>query len=638
MLGAWIGGASLGAVESLYLLATSYSTRDYSGLLYALLLYGAIGVAGGLPLGVLQGARAALGARPDPSRSWTLGFLAIFCGAGLAAAKYVLGRDHLGEAAMTAGHWVALLGSFGAFAAVFYLFAKNALSKTFFSFLLRPLGSTLLYGVMAGFAFLFALGAMLNNRDEMDVPPRPIAPALAGRPNVLVVLVDTLRADALSTYGAAGSSPETDLLADDSLVFEQAFAHAPWTRPSVASLLTSRLPCSHGCERKADILPAEAETLAEALRAHGYTTGAFVNNIHLTASFHFDQGFDTFTFLRPEWPLRASEASFRLAFYGVVRLVIERFLPLGKKVERYYQDAAQVTQEARRWLDRHGDERWFLFVHYMDPHDPYFPHPYDGTGYARVEHPRPDLMEAESMRALYQGEVRYWDEHFGVLLDQLRDEGLYDNTLIIVTADHGEEFGEHGGFWHGTKLQEEVLRVPLIVKLPQGQGRAPARIADVVRHIDIGPTVVELAGAPVPDSFQGHSLLREYDLRDEHARRAMATCDFEGYIAASVRDKDWRLVHNLREGPGDARTPFEMYFLAEDEVGRTNLYDDARWSFARERLTAELDAMRHGACADALQSQEAGTLDAAACEQLRALGYTEAAERCSAGPAVPHTP
>lgn len=627
-LGALVGGAALGGIESLYLLATSYGTRDYSGLLYALLLYGALGLVGGVPFGALQALRAALGHRPMPARSWTLSFLLVFVVGGLAATRYILRRDHFAETNLPPTVWVGVGLSFTAFAGVFYVFAKNALSKTFFSFLLRPLGSGGLYIGLSGFAFLFALGAMLNNRDLDDVQPRPVAPDLRDRPNVLVVVVDTLRADALSTYGADGTSPETDLLADDSIVFEQAFSHAPWTRPAVASLLTSRVPCNHGCERKADILPDEAVTLAEALQHHGYTTGAFVDNIHLSASFNFHQGYDTFEFLRPAWPLRASEASFRLAFYGVVRMVVERYLRTGKDVDRYYRDAEFVTKKAIQWLDRHGDERWFLTVHYMDPHDPYFVHPYDGTGYARVEHPRPAAEEAPALRALYEGEVRFWDEHFGHLLDALRDQGLYDDTVIVVTADHGEEFGEHGGFWHGNKLHEETLRVPLILKPPAGLGRRPARIADVVRHIDVAPTVLELAGAEVPDGYQGVSLFREYELRQEHERRALATCDFEGFLSTSIRDRDWRLIHNVREGAGDARSPWEMYLLAEDEMGRSDLFEDPRWTFARDRLTGELEATLSAACAGALESAAATDLGPAACEQLRALGYTEAAARC----------
>ena len=148
----------------------------------------------------------------------------------------------------------------------------------------------------------------------------------------------------------------------------------------------------------------------------------------------------------------------------------------GHRVTDYYQDAATVTRVADDWLTRHKDSRFFLLLHYMDPHDPYFPHPYTGEAIARVESDNPDPALAKHMRELYDGEIRFTDEHIGEVEAKLRELGLWDDTLIVITADHGEEFHEHGGWWHGTTLYEEQIHVPLLVKWPKGKvGRAAAR-------------------------------------------------------------------------------------------------------------------------------------------------------------------
>lgn len=634
LLGAWLGATAVGVLESLHILGAAYGTRDYSGLVYAVLLYGTIGLGFGAGCGVLGATRARIWGEPaEGANAWTLSFLAAFCTIGGAVARFVLQRDWFAEAPIPRIVALAGIGAFVLFSVIFWLFARNALAKTFFAFLLGPAGSGGVWLGMLVFSLLFAVGNKLNNAAGADVAPRPVAPALADRPNILLVVVDTLRADALSVYGGPeGDSPHIAALADESMVFEQAFAQAPWTRPSVATLLSGVPPCAHQCYRKADVLPDGVVTVAEALRDHGYTTGALVDNIHLTESFNFHQGFDTFRFLRPEWPLRPGEAGFRLAAYGAVRVVLERYLSPGKKVERYYQDAQVVTDEAIGWLARHGDERWFLMVHYMDPHDPYFPHPADGTGYARVEHPHPDLAEAAAMRAAYQGEVRYWDAEFARLTGELHRRDLFDDSVIVITADHGEEFGEHGGFWHGNRLYDEALRVPLLLKAPEGAGRRPGRSRDVVRLMDVAPTLVEFAGAPRPESWRGTSLLREYELRSADERLALAEADFEGFELQAVRDAEWTLIRNERSPPGVRTRPSKEVFYRVDDPGeRRDLALDSALGWARERLMTDLDRLHSASCAGGGPPQTEHHLSPAECEALRSLGYVDAV-RC---PTVP---
>src|SRR5437773_682900 len=288
-----------------------------------------------------------------------------------------------------------------------------------------------------------------------------------------------------------------------------AFAQASWTRPSVATILTGLYPSSHGAVHKADRLPERVDTLAERLRGIGYRTVGFADNANISQAFNFQQGFDEYRYLEPDFFFGASEPASQLALYSGLRLVRERFLAHSVDVHQYYQPAEVVTAEVRRWLDRGaGEQPFFLFVHYMDPHDPYFAHPFNGEGYARVAHPNPPPALAERLHRLYEGEVAYLDEHLGVLFDDLRRRGLYGRTLVVLTADHGEEFHEHGGWWHGTTLYDEQIHVPLIVKPPGAHGPGPTGGAgpiggagrvfeELATSLDIAPTILAAAGLTV---------------------------------------------------------------------------------------------------------------------------------------------
>jgi arylsulfatase A-like enzyme len=441
-------------------------------------------------------------------------------------------------------------------------------------------------------------------------------------------VVDTSRPDALGPYGGLGT-PHFDAFAREATLYEQAITQAPWTRPAFASMLTSTVPCTHQTFRKADSLPDSLETLPEQLQLHGYTTAALVNNINVTASWGFSQGFDTFEFLRPAYPFRASEASFRLVLYQGLRMVFERFLSTGKQVDRYYRDAEAVTDAATRWLVRHGRSRWFLMLQYMDPHDPYFPHPYDGTGYARVEHPHPDPSEAPALKQLYAGEVTYWDEHFGRLMAWLRQQGLDENTVVVVTSDHGEEFAEHGGFWHGNRLYDEAILVPLAIRVPN---ESPGRVKDQVRIIDLAPTLADLAGAPHGLGWQGFSLRRSYALRQPRDRLSLSEADFEGFELRAVRDREWKLIENLSGPPGLPRPDSELFFLSGDPGEQKDLSNDSTASSFREVKTHELTALQAAGCGQAVvRDARDAELSAADCEMLRSLGYVDIAEGLCGG-------
>jgi arylsulfatase A-like enzyme len=251
-------------------------------------------------------------------------------------------------------------------------------------------------------------------------------------------------------------TPALDALALGSAVFEHAFSQASWTALRRA-LLTGLYPSTHQAIRKADLLPEAVTTLPEAMRAAGWRTGGIVTNINLAPSFQFDQGYDEYLYLAPDYFFGASESSSKLAAYSGLRLFRERFLSKRKDVRHYYQDAATATAAATTGsAQRKG--RFFLLLHYMDPHDPYFPHPYDGHAIARVDTPRPDPARAKELSDLYDGEIVFLDRHLGEFLDHLKARGLYDDALSCSRGSR-EEFHEHGGWWHGTTLYDEQIRI-----------------------------------------------------------------------------------------------------------------------------------------------------------------------------------
>lgn len=436
--------------------------------------------------------------------------------------------------------------------------------------------------------------------------------------NVLFIVIDTLRADHLPIYGhAEGSTPHLDRFAEDAIVFDQAFTNSSWTRPSFASILTGRLPSSHGVMAKSDALPDSLITLPEALKTAGYATGGYATNFNVAPYFNFHQGFDDYVFLEPAFVLGADDASAKLLLMQFVRQRIEKLRAAKDEVlpGTAYQDAATVNEALRGWIDRQSRAPWFLFVGYMDPHDPYFAHPYDGSGYARAANPDPEPSEARALAELYDGEISYWDSEFGKLLDFLRRRGLYDELTIVVTSDHGEEFNDHGGFWHGTTLYDEQVRVPLLVKLPRSR-----RGGTVVRHwvqsIDLMPTLLDELEVEVPEGVQGGNLFTGTDV-------VYAEESHEGNVLESVRQLEGTDAHKLiTANPGNPRglAPVELYRVDLDPAERNNLAVDhpeqvrlVTKTLLKQRARAQRDAV----AADSVELDE----DVAA--HLEAIGYME---------------
>ncbi len=623
ILGALLGGASVGLVESLHVLTQAFGTKDYSGLVQAVLLYGGAGLLAGLVLSVVAVLiSVAFQEPPEPARSWTVAWLVVFCGGGLAVAEFVGERDFSGGAALSDADRLGIALAFGLFAAVMYLFTRNALKKTFFSFLLHPLGSVGVYLALVAFTLLFAVGTMINNRAGQDVAPRPIAESLLDRPNLLMIVVDDLRADGFEQDPLL--TPTLARLTAESTVYEQAIAHSPSTRPSFASVLSSQVPCAHGAIGPTAVLPDSVETIAEVLGDYGYTTGAFVTSVDATASFNFDQGFDTFRFLRPRWVLRAGEAEYRLMLYDAIRRAWERSSGRPTVSDRYYRDAPRVSSEAIDWLRRHGGERWFLMLEYRDPSRPFVEHPElaRAAGDPVAQASGGSGSSGPSAEALYRGEVGWMDRGLGELLAYMDGRDLLDRTAVVVMGLHGTTLDAEPR--RGAGLSDELLRVPLLIRAPDADVHSGRRVGDPVRLVDVAPTLAQLAGAPEGGGWQGTSLTREYALRGPLERLTLAESRRGAIVASAVRDGAWKLVD------GGAGNPTELYYLTDDPDERDDLSRRPGAAWKLEEKRAQLATLRETLCVGPVQTHASQReLTVEDCVVLRRLGYQEGfSERC----------
>jgi arylsulfatase A-like enzyme/tetratricopeptide (TPR) repeat protein len=396
--------------------------------------------------------------------------------------------------------------------------------------------------------------------------------------NVLLITIDTLRLDRVGAFGGRpGLTPTLDALARNGVRFTRAYASAPLTLPSHASILTAVSPPVHGLRANGLFrLGPNLPTLATLLKSAGYRTGAFVGAFVLDARFGLNRGFDVYDDRYGETPLNES----------------------SEGAERRAED---VVRPAAAWITNQqsaiGNQQfpWFAWVHLYDPHEPYrAPEPY------------------ASQHEPYDAEVAYADAMVGRLLDTLRAANQLDRTVVVVAADHGESLGEHGERTHGVFVYESTMRVPWIVRIPNPESRIPASVDALVRLIDLAPTVLDLIGVEAPSSFEGRSAIGGAALRGDRiayveAMDANLTRNWAPLTGIVTRDE--KLV--------DLPIP-ELYDLRADPVEATNL-------FAREAERARtLTSLLRGAVADMAargSSAEKATLGPEARQRLQALGY-----------------
>lgn len=451
------------------------------------------------------------------------------------------------------------------------------------------------WGLPAAAVTVAASAIALNLR--LAPEPDPAGPAPAGAPNVLLIVWDTVRARNLSAYGATRrTTPVLERLAAEGALFENAMAPAPWTLPSHASMFTGLRAheLRAGWERPLEEGPP---TLAESLRSRGWRTGAFVANTYYAGrEAGLARGFGTYR----DHPL-VSPGDLVVGTSLVRSLVL---LPpwrraLGMPSDPGRRWAPEVEDEFLTWLDDSPRRPFFAFLNFYDAHDPYLPPPPFDTAFGPLLEGRDPVMEEGrtfSERDLaaeidaYDGSIAWLDHRLGLLVDALASRGVLDDTMLIVTSDHGEEFGEHGVFTHGNSLYHDALHVPLVVRLP---GRVPAgvRVRSWVTTADVAATVQDVCGlGGAADGVRGAPLTRHWREANgapdavvasvRHARGHLPRYPVaKGDMGASM-SAPWKLILN-----GDGTE--EIYDLVSDPQERHPL--------PAERVGDRIDVLRGAA-------------------------------------------
>jgi arylsulfatase A-like enzyme len=385
-------------------------------------------------------------------------------------------------------------------------------------------------------------------------------------PNVLILVVDALRPDHMGCYGyPLPTSPAMDALARRGVLFTDATSLSSYTRAAVPSIFASVHPGAHGVlnqGKEVEKLSDEYKTLAETLKERGYVTAAFAPNPSLHRAFNFNQGFDLY------------DDDFQIGVRGA----------------QEFETARRINERTLAWLRANREKPYFAYLHYRDVHAPYVPPPpYDkmfdkggeGRPLSELEYKSqpPDLRRPHRHRdldtyvELYDGEIRYTDDHLARFLETLSKEGLLENTVIFLTADHGESFLEHRSWTHGSGLYEELTRVPLLLVLP-GEKHKGRRVTAPVQTTDIYPSVLELLEAEIPAQLQGRSLFDAIAGKADPKRPVFS----EALVSrrhrpwsfgemVSVRSGGWKLIYNRWGRSG------ELYDLAQDPGETRDLVD-----------------------------------------------------------------
>ena len=402
--------------------------------------------------------------------------------------------------------------------------------------------------------------------------------------NVILISIDTLGAKHLGLYGGIrNTSPFLDTIAAErGIVFENAIAQASWTLPSHTAMLTGQYPADLGMWTPNDALPTEAKTIAEALQENGYQTQAFSNGSFIQPEWGFDQGFDSFS---------------------------------GHLTPEYWDDVPNIFEQSRDWLSTTGGTPFFLFIHSFHVHDPYTPsqEAMEALGEkgikdvhiseiveANTKKGGPTKEDADTFRAAYHGEIRELDDALRAFFQELENSDLLENTIVILTADHGEEFGEHGTVGFHVSLYDETIRVPLIYFLPNTKAK---RIAEVVEIRSIPGTIVDLLELPSRKPlFQDTSLLPLMHGESKGGRIALSTTgqkrdavmniiedayqnlgefgktvfpepreeEWENPFASSARSAKWHLIRNM----DDSTELYDVSADPEEQIDLSSSWQD----------------------------------------------------------------
>jgi choline-sulfatase len=430
--------------------------------------------------------------------------------------------------------------------------------------------------------------------------------------NAIILLVDTLRADKLAAYRSDSrvKTPGLQTFLQRAAVMHNARTQENWTKPSVATLLSSLLPWQHNAVDGESKVPASVELLPELLQQRGFYTGAFIANGYVSDKFGFKQGWHTY----------------------------RNYIREGRRSTAQY-----VAADVLDWLDkRPKDKPFFLYVHAIDPHVPYKPpqsflsmydaEPYSGPVDFRKTNELLEKIKIGSLKlaardkqrleALYDAEISYHDVHFAAVIEGLEKRGLSEDTAVVVTADHGEEFWDHGSVGHGHSVYDELLHVPLIARIP-GVTEGKQQLRDAVGLVDVMPTLLDAMGQEIPAHLVGRSFLPELRGEDQPAPRLAVSGFMRGWRTIGVgrlklmhRSIDHAWLYDVAEDPGETRN-----LVATRPVAHA--YARGLLGLALAEQADESETVRKRRKHESQKT----AIDAKTEAQLKALGYVGSSKR-----------
>ncbi|EMR73863.1 arylsulfatase A family protein [Thaumarchaeota archaeon SCGC AB-539-E09] len=402
--------------------------------------------------------------------------------------------------------------------------------------------------------------------------------------NVVLITIDSLRTDHIGVYGYhKETTPNLDRFAEESVIFSNAFTNGAHTAISFPSILTSAYGSMYGGY---GYLSTERLSIAEWISKQGYTTAAFHSNPYLSSTYNYDKYFDVFY---DSLFSKASSLSFKILIKlvelaqenKIIRNIIPYILKILRCFKPYklpYEDAQQITQKVIRWLEKR-DKKFFLWVHYMDTHWPWLSHQslssekinskdaYNIWWKMLIDPSAITNEELTNITDLYDGEIKYLDHVLGNLFNNLKKMDIYDNSIIIVTSDHGEELGDHGDIGHhNAKLYEEIIHIPLMIRFSRKKNSGK-KIDNLVSLLDIAPTVADFLGSKIPDEWMGNNLIPILTNDTNEASNGVIS---EGKIkrglnTLSYRSKKWKYIFN------EANNKHELYAIIHDPKEKQNL-------------------------------------------------------------------
>lgn len=474
---------------------------------------------------------------------------------------------------------IAILGTYALSKIRIIDFIQRVTNKILHSTLILPIGITIVSFVLLFNLFMFGY-ARLNKPDG---------------PNVVLISIDTLRADRLGSYGHyRDTTPNIDRLAEESILFENAYSQAPWTLPAMATIHSSLYPSEHGATRFDLSMNNNLITLSEYMRNSFYKTIGIISHSFVSSMYGFGQGFQVFD----EEIIMGAEGT----------------------------SSEALTKKAKRYIEEYKDDKFFLWIHYFDPHYTYIHHdkyhygkeytgdlPHDlSIKFLARNKANLSTEDIEYVKDIYDEEISYTDDYVGMIIDALEDQELKQDTVIIITSDHGEEFMERGTMGHGKEVYEELIRVPLIIYIPNEENR---RVKNNVEIRSIYKTILDITGIDYENAGGVNLLTIGKEKKEDYIYSEGSYAWGESNLRLAIIKDEFKLIQNL-----DNNT-FELYNLTSDPGEKSDLINstDKKVKNNKSRLLSILSQHQK----QRLEELQQVDLNEDDIKRLKALGYIQ---------------